>query len=140
MNLVPSVPVGTLVPWSDTLLEPLSDPSLDQLHTARSLEERVKEEEDEEKEEREMRVPKMNSKRQKTQENMSSAIIINPFRESYEPQVNIHSHFTSILKPHQIEGIQYMWKRVVSNNLGGILAHSMGLDTTNHCVYCDIGS
>ncbi len=42
----------------------------------------------------------------------------------------IDHHISKNLKPHQADGIQFMWKSCVSENNGCILAHSMGLGKT----------
>ncbi len=42
----------------------------------------------------------------------------------------VDHHVSKNLKPHQADGIQFMWKSCVSENNGCILAHSMGLGKT----------
>ncbi|KAG0246376.1 hypothetical protein BGX31_002677 [Mortierella sp. GBA43] len=57
-------------------------------------------------------------------------ILINPGHKKTEQPVVIPSFLAENLKPHQLEGVRFMWKNVVMFNGGCILAHSMGLGKT----------
>ncbi|KAL6641027.1 hypothetical protein ACP70R_019208 [Stipagrostis hirtigluma subsp. patula] len=65
--------------------------------------------------------------------------IVNLAREEDEEPVRIPSSMSSKLKPHQVEGIRFMWENVIQSvkkvksgdkGLGCILAHNMGLGKT----------
>ncbi|KAF9347368.1 hypothetical protein BGX34_003199, partial [Mortierella sp. NVP85] len=57
-------------------------------------------------------------------------ILINPGHRETEHPVAIPSFLAKKLKPHQLEGVRFMWKNIVMFNGGCILAHSMGLGKT----------
>ncbi|CAO3609665.1 unnamed protein product [Cunninghamella echinulata] len=44
--------------------------------------------------------------------------------------IYIHPQFIKHLKKHQIDGIRFMWKQLIENSVGCVLAHSMGLGKT----------
>jgi len=65
--------------------------------------------------------------------------IVNLAREEDEEPVRIPSSMSSKLKPHQVEGIRFMWENIIQSvkkvksgdkGLGCILAHNMGLGKT----------
>ncbi|KAG0294735.1 hypothetical protein BGZ96_000571 [Linnemannia gamsii] len=56
--------------------------------------------------------------------------LINPGHKKTERAVVIPSFLTANLKPHQIDGLRFMWKNIVMFDGGCILAHSMGLGKT----------
>ncbi|KIW75914.1 hypothetical protein Z517_10659 [Fonsecaea pedrosoi CBS 271.37] len=58
----------------------------------------------------------------------SAAYIIN----TVEPPVELHRHIAQCVKPHQVNGIQFMWREIVEDpkRQGCILAHTMGLGKT----------
>ncbi|ONM06077.1 chromatin complex subunit A [Zea mays] len=65
--------------------------------------------------------------------------VVNLAREEDEEPVRIPSSMSSKLKPHQVEGIRFMWENVIQSvkkvksrdkGLGCILAHNMGLGKT----------
>nr|CAB3499476.1 unnamed protein product [Digitaria exilis] len=65
--------------------------------------------------------------------------IVNLAREEDEEPVRIPSSMSSKLKPHQVEGIRFMWENAIQSvkkvksgdkGLGCILAHNMGLGKT----------
>ncbi|OQV02045.1 Helicase conserved domain-containing protein [Cladophialophora immunda] len=49
-----------------------------------------------------------------------------------EPPVELHRHIAQRVKPHQLSGIQFMWREIVEDprHQGCILAHTMGLGKT----------
>ncbi|KAK4939240.1 hypothetical protein LTR10_020436 [Elasticomyces elasticus] len=49
-----------------------------------------------------------------------------------EPYVYLHPHIAQRVKPHQVNGIQFMWREIVGDpkQQGCILAHTMGLGKT----------
>ncbi|XP_066370876.1 protein CHROMATIN REMODELING 20-like isoform X2 [Miscanthus floridulus] len=66
-------------------------------------------------------------------------LIVNLAREEDEELVRIPSSMSSKLKPHQVEGIRFIWENVIQSvkkvksgdkGLGCILAHNMGLGKT----------
>jgi RAD54-like protein 2 len=65
-------------------------------------------------------------------------ILININHPSDDPDLYILTHLCSILKPHQIGGIRFMYDNIVESlqrfqttpGLGCILAHSMGCGKT----------
>ncbi|KAI9309252.1 P-loop containing nucleoside triphosphate hydrolase protein [Cunninghamella echinulata] len=56
-------------------------------------------------------------------------IPINTEYSSKNP-IYIHPQFIKHLKKHQIDGIRFMWKQLIENSVGCVLAHSMGLGKT----------
>ncbi|CAO3567564.1 unnamed protein product [Mortierella alpina] len=57
-------------------------------------------------------------------------ILINPGHKKTENGVAIPAFLARNLKPHQVDGIRFMWKNIVMFDNGCILAHSMGLGKT----------
>ena len=61
-------------------------------------------------------------------------ILVNIGRKDGEREVYLDSCFSGLLKPHQIDGVRFLWKNVCSlvegKESGCILAHSMGLGKT----------
>ena len=49
-----------------------------------------------------------------------------------EPQVFLHEHIGKRVKPHQVNGIQFMWREIITDpkQQGCLLAHTMGLGKT----------
>ena len=49
-----------------------------------------------------------------------------------EPQIFLHEHIGKRVKPHQVEGIQFMWREIIADpkQQGCLLAHTMGLGKT----------
>lgn len=58
------------------------------------------------------------------------AVLINRGHKKTEKSVPIPEFLLEHLKPHQVDGIVFMWKNVVMFDNGCILAHSMGLGKT----------
>jgi SNF2 family DNA or RNA helicase len=46
-----------------------------------------------------------------------------------EPVIYLHPHLGRYVKPHQLTGIQFMWRELIeaNNQQGCLLAHTMGL-------------
>ncbi|KAF8942356.1 hypothetical protein BGZ47_006560 [Haplosporangium gracile] len=61
---------------------------------------------------------------------LGDEVLINPGHKKTERAVVIPSFLTVNLKPHQIDGLRFMWKNIVMFDGGCILAHSMGLGKT----------
>ncbi|KAF9148528.1 hypothetical protein BG015_009734 [Linnemannia schmuckeri] len=61
---------------------------------------------------------------------LGDEVLINPGHKKTERAVIIPSFLTVNLKPHQIDGLRFMWKNIVMFDAGCILAHSMGLGKT----------
>ncbi|KAF9909297.1 hypothetical protein EC991_008808 [Linnemannia zychae] len=61
---------------------------------------------------------------------LDDEILINPGHKKTERAVVIPSFLAVNLKPHQIDGLRFMWKNIVMFDGGCILAHSMGLGKT----------
>lgn len=57
--------------------------------------------------------------------------VIEPINTT-EPYVSLHPHIAQRIKPHQVHGIQFMWREIVEDpkQQGCILAHTMGLGKT----------
>ena len=65
----------------------------------------------------------------------SAGLLINPGHASDQSDVLLEARFRDILKPHQIEGIRFLWRNIVTRKgHGAILAHSMGLGKTLQAV------
>lgn len=49
-----------------------------------------------------------------------------------DPIVYLHPHIGRLVKPHQLGGIQFMWREVIEDiqRQGCLLAHTMGLGKT----------
>ncbi|CAO3593304.1 unnamed protein product [Absidia cylindrospora] len=56
-------------------------------------------------------------------------VAINALTNDSQP-IYIHPHFLKYLKKHQINGIRFMWKQVIGEANGCVLAHCMGLGKT----------
>ena len=54
------------------------------------------------------------------------------FGEDGEPQIFLHEHIGKRVKPHQVDGIQFMWREIITDpkRQGCLLAHTMGLGKT----------
>ncbi|GJJ77105.1 hypothetical protein EMPS_09464 [Entomortierella parvispora] len=57
-------------------------------------------------------------------------VLINPGHKDTESPVTIPLFFSQHMKPHQIDGVRFMWRNVVMLESGCILAHAMGLGKT----------
>ena len=65
----------------------------------------------------------------------TAGILINPGHTPDQSEVLLEARFRDILKPHQIEGIRFLWRNIVTRKgHGAILAHSMGLGKTLQAV------
>ncbi|OCT54977.1 putative SNF2 family helicase/ATPase [Cladophialophora carrionii] len=61
-----------------------------------------------------------------------SHVIIN----TEEPLIELHEHIAGRVKPHQVAGLQFMWREIIEDpkHQGCILAHTMGLGKTMQVV------
>jgi SNF2 family DNA or RNA helicase len=60
-------------------------------------------------------------------------IIINETKRDEEGFIYVHDHIARRIKPHQVEGVRFMWSQVVLKEgaqQGCLLAHTMGLGKT----------
>lgn len=49
---------------------------------------------------------------------------------SAQPEITIHPHIGRFVKPHQLKGVRFFWRRLVDEGSGALLAHTMGLGKT----------
>uniref|UniRef100_A0A8D2KY71 DNA helicase n=1 Tax=Varanus komodoensis TaxID=61221 RepID=A0A8D2KY71_VARKO len=69
---------------------------------------------------------------------ITTKLVLDEDEETKEPLVQVHKHIVTKLKPHQVDGVQFMWdcccesvkKTRKSAGSGCILAHCMGLGKT----------
>ena len=65
---------------------------------------------------------------------MVEGIVINPGKSEDEDFIYINPHIARRLKPHQIDGVRFMWREIVTETderkQGCLLAHTMGLGKT----------
>lgn len=65
----------------------------------------------------------------------SSTIEINPARDKRFDPIYIHDKIARKMKPHQIDGVQFLWREITADDedegaQGCVLAHTMGLGKT----------
>ena len=58
-----------------------------------------------------------------------SKILVNEGKLETEGFIYLHPHIGARIKPHQIDGVQFMWRELVAGQ-GCLLAHTMGLGKT----------
>lgn len=65
-------------------------------------------------------------------ENGTGMIRINIGKYAKDNDIFFHPSLAERLKPHQVEGIRFMWQQLVQTgeNRGALLAHTMGLGKT----------
>ncbi|XP_054453302.1 transcriptional regulator ATRX [Anoplopoma fimbria] len=69
---------------------------------------------------------------------ITTKLVLDEHEETKEPMVQVHRNLVTKLKPHQVDGVQFMWdcccesvkKIEKSSGSGCILAHCMGLGKT----------
>ena len=66
----------------------------------------------------------------------NNGIVVNAGKETDDETILISPHLAESLKPHQIEGIRFLWREIVGiaddseDTQGCLLAHTMGLGKT----------
>ncbi|KAL6250196.1 hypothetical protein RBB50_002497 [Rhinocladiella similis] len=83
-----------------------------------------------------LRIQEQEERRQKMAEKFAQMTapgqpILAPINTT-EPYIHLHSHIAQRVKPHQLNGIQFMWREIIDDpkHQGCILAHTMGLGKT----------
>ena len=66
--------------------------------------------------------------------NKDAKVYINQGKEADEDFIEVHPLIASRIKPHQVEGINFLWREVVGAREGVLLAHVMGLGKTMQCI------
>ena len=65
---------------------------------------------------------------------LQQALIINPGFSSQESMLHVDEKLSEVLKPHQAEGVQFLWREIImagrESASGCVLAHTMGLGKT----------
>lgn len=56
----------------------------------------------------------------------------NPLILDIDRNIKVDENLVKILKPHQKDGVYFMWKALFKENHGCILAHCMGLGKYRH--------
>ena len=51
-------------------------------------------------------------------------IPINLTKKEDEPFIMINKHIAHVIKPHQVEGVQFMWRELIKSSEGCLLAHT----------------
>jgi SNF2 family DNA or RNA helicase len=68
-----------------------------------------------------------------SKDDIGSHIVINLGKEEEQDLIHLNSHIGRRIQPHQIEGVQFMWREIVQDVVskqGCLLAHTMGLGKT----------
>ncbi|KAJ9637589.1 hypothetical protein H2204_004738 [Knufia peltigerae] len=83
-----------------------------------------------------LRIQQQEERRQKMAEKFAQMTaegqpILTPVNTT-EPYIHLHSYIARRVKPHQLNGIQFMWREIIDDpkHQGCILAHTMGLGKT----------
>ncbi|KIW20389.1 hypothetical protein PV08_00964 [Exophiala spinifera] len=83
-----------------------------------------------------LRIQEQEQRRQKMAEKFAQMTaegqpILAPINTT-EPYIHLHPHIAQRVKPHQLNGIQFMWREIIDDpkHQGCILAHTMGLGKT----------
>ena len=66
--------------------------------------------------------------------NADAKVYINQGKTDDEEFVEVNHHIASRIKPHQVEGINFLWREAVGAGEGVLLAHVMGLGKTMQCI------
>ncbi|KAG9241650.1 hypothetical protein BJ878DRAFT_217508 [Calycina marina] len=61
-------------------------------------------------------------------------IIINETKASHEGLITVNDGIGRLIKPHQVDGVRFMWNEVVAGQQGCLLAHTMGLGKTMQAI------
>lgn len=60
----------------------------------------------------------------------SSKVIVNPGKHDDQSFIYLNSKIADRIQPHQVEGVRFMWREVIADNQGCLLAQTMGLGKT----------
>ncbi|MCJ1466780.1 hypothetical protein MMC07_005400 [Pseudocyphellaria aurata] len=63
-------------------------------------------------------------------EDDSSMAVVNPGKLDDQAFIYINSKISSKMQPHQMEGVRFMWREVITDHQGCLLAQTMGLGKT----------
>ncbi|KAF2434785.1 hypothetical protein EJ08DRAFT_693284 [Tothia fuscella] len=75
-----------------------------------------------------------------SQDVLATVVVVNAGKKEEEPPIILNSHISRDIQPHQIEGLQFMWREVVAAHedeedmAGCLLAHTMGLGKTMQAI------
>lgn len=75
---------------------------------------------------------KEQQRRMQELDSQEKGVIVNLGHEDQYADIMLHDLLAQRLKPHQVEGVQFMWRQLITigENRGGLLAHTMGLGKT----------
>lgn len=60
----------------------------------------------------------------------ASKVIVNPGKHDDQSFIYLNPKIADRIQPHQIEGVQFMWREVIADHQGCLLAQTMGLGKT----------
>lgn len=64
-----------------------------------------------------------------------AGLVINESKEAGQGLVHVHPHIASKIRPHQLEGVRFMWDEITKDtHKGCLLAHTMGLGKTMQAI------
>jgi SNF2 family DNA or RNA helicase len=74
----------------------------------------------------------LRSKLEQSGDSQGVNVIINEAKEDSEGFIHVYKDIAKRIKPHQIEGVRFLWDQIVLNggSDGCLLAHTMGLGKT----------
>lgn len=60
----------------------------------------------------------------------NSKVIVNPGKHDDQSFIYLNPNISHRIQPHQIEGVQFLWREVIADHQGCLLAQTMGLGKT----------